>query len=266
MTDILIDVRNVHLRQGRRVLVEGVTLTLRRGRALTVIGPNGGGKTTLLRLLIGERTPTEGVIRRTAGVRIGYMPQRLNLEPTLPLLVDDFLALGGGTRRQDRRAVLDRVGMPWLASASMADLSGGELQRALLARALLRRPDLLLLDEPTQALDQNGEADFYGLIQEVRRETGCGVLMVSHDLHVVMASSDEVLCLNGGVCCHGVPAQVAADPSYQELFGDGSRGMLALYQHHHHHRHDSSPTSASTIGGARERDEASLSDREQTDA
>lgn len=237
MTAPLIETKGLGLRDGRRVLVADVTLTLRRGQALTVIGPNGGGKTTLLRLLIGSRRPTSGEIRRAPSLRIGYMPQRLTLEPTLPLLVDDFLDLSGGTRRADRRRVLERVGMPWLESAAMADLSGGEMQRALLARALLRRPDLLLLDEPTQALDQAGEADFYALIQDIRRETGCGVLMVSHDLHVVMASADEVLCLNGHVCCHGAPAQVAQDPSYRELFGDGSRGMLALYQHHHNHAH-----------------------------
>lgn len=234
MREPLLEAENLGLREGRRVLLAGVHLTLARGQALTVIGPNGGGKTTLLRLLIGSRRPTSGTVRRAPGLRLGYMPQRLTLEPTLPLLVDDFLSLSGGARRSDRRDALRRVGMPWLESAAMADLSGGEMQRALLARALLRRPDLLLLDEPTQALDQTGEADFYALLQEIRRETGCGLLMVSHDLHVVMASADEVLCLNGHVCCRGAPAQVARDPSYRDLFGDGSRGQLAVYSHHHH--------------------------------
>lgn len=174
MTVPLIEARNVSLREGRRVLLSGVSLSLARGQALTVIGPNGGGKTTLLRLLIGSRRPTEGSIFRAPDLRIGYMPQRLTLEPTLPLQVDDFLALSGGTRLADRQAALERVGMARLHDAAMADLSGGEMQRTLLARALLRRPNLLLLDEPTQGLDQSGEADFYALIQEVRRETGCG--------------------------------------------------------------------------------------------
>jgi zinc transport system ATP-binding protein len=175
------------------------------------------------------------VVRRP-GLRLGYVPQRLAVDRTLPLTVAGFLALSGGTPAAAAVA-LARVGIAELGRRQLAALSGGQLQRALLAQALTRRPDLLVLDEPAQGLDQPGEAQLYRLIDEIRRDLGCGVLMVSHDLHVVMAASDRVICLNGHVCCEGTPTVVSAAPEYQALFGYGTRGALALYRHQHDHEH-----------------------------
>ena len=235
----LIEARGLSFRAHGRAIIEDVDLVIDPGEIVTIIGPNGAGKTTLLRLLIGVLEPTAGEIRRRPGLVTGYTPQRLVIDPTLPLPVDRFLALGADAPREERNRMLRTVGLPGFGGAPMARLSGGELQRAALARALLRRPELLVLDEPTQGLDQPGEAAFYRLIDRVRRETGAGVLMVSHDIHVVMSEADRVICLNRHVCCAGTPVQVAEAPEYHALFGAGAEGALALYRHdhdHHHHR------------------------------
>ena len=199
-------------------------------------GPNGSGKSTLLRLLIGAERPDAGRVIRAPGLRIGYVPQKLAVDATLPMTVDRFLGLAEGDARL-RAHALERVGIPDLGGRQLAALSGGQFQRALLAQALLRRPGLLVLDEAAQGLDQPGEARFYRLIEQIRGELGCGVLMVSHDLHVVMAASDRVICLNGHVCCEGTPTVVSAAPEYRALFGLGTQGALALYRHDHDHAH-----------------------------
>ncbi|MDH3668075.1 MAG: metal ABC transporter ATP-binding protein [Paracoccaceae bacterium] len=218
---------------GRRILYD-VDVALAPGEIVTIVGPNGAGKTTLLRTLIGALTPSRGRVARKPGLTIGYTPQRLAIESTMPLTVTRFLELGGG---EDARSALEMTGIAHLAEAQMSGLSGGELQRAALARALMRRPGLLALDEPTQGLDQSGEAAFYRLIDRVRDETGAAVCMVSHDLHVVMSGSDRVICLNGHVCCEGAPVQVSSMPEYRALFGLGTQGALALYRHEHDHSH-----------------------------
>ncbi|MFO1141721.1 MAG: metal ABC transporter ATP-binding protein [Amaricoccus sp.] len=223
---------------GGHAVLQGVDLAIEPAEIVTVVGPNGSGKTTLLRLLIGAERPGSGRVVRRPGLRIGYVPQRLAVDRTLPLTVAGFLALAGGRGSVDAQA-LERVGIAQLGGRQLAALSGGQLQRALLAQALTRRPELLVLDEPAQGLDQAGEAQLYRLIDEIRHELGCAVLMVSHDLHVVMAASDRVICLNGHVCCEGTPTVVSAAPEYQALFGYGTRGALALYRHQHDHRHDS---------------------------
>jgi zinc transport system ATP-binding protein len=169
---------------------------------------------------------------------VGYVPQRLAIDRTLPMTVRRFLSLPKRVGDAEAAAALQRVGVPEVTGRQMADLSGGQFQRVLLARALLARPDILILDEPTQGLDQPGEAAFYRLIEEVRREMGVSVLMVSHDLHVVMAASDRVICLNGHICCEGTPRVVSTAPEYRALFGLGTQGALALYQHVHDHSHD----------------------------
>lgn len=232
------DVRWAH--EGRQVL-DGVDLTLRRGEILTVIGPNGAGKTCLIRIALGLLAPSAGKRSITPGLRIGYLPQKLRLNPHLPLTVADFLALpAGGERRRFRQDeilhALAEVGAEHLLAQPAQSLSGGEQQRVLLARALLRRPELLVLDEPVQGVDLNGQAELYALIRELRDRYGCGVLMVSHDLHVVMAATDQVLCLNGHVCCTGHPEAVSRHPEYQRLFGPAARD-LAIYTHHHDHHH-----------------------------
>lgn len=218
-----------------RAVLRGVDAAIGPGEIVTVIGPNGSGKSTLLRALLGIIPPGGGTVRRKPGLKIGYVPQRLSLDPTMPMTVGRFLDLPTRTDRKRRAAALARVGAEGLERRAMTALSGGQFQRVLLARALIPGPDLLMLDEPTQGLDQPGAAAFYRLIESVRRETGCGVLMISHDIHVVMAASDRVICLRGGaIGCQGAPAQVASAPQYRALFGDGANGALALYRHHDH--------------------------------
>lgn len=235
--DPLVRLDGVSVRQGRSALLRDVSLTLRPGEIVTIVGPNGGGKTTLLRAVIGDLKPSGGAVTRRPGLRIGYVPQLLALDRTLPLTAARFVGLAGGVDRAAAAAALDRVGALAVAERQMADLSGGERQRALLARAIARRPELLILDEPTQGLDQNGAARFYALIDRIRREEGAAVLMVSHELHVVMAASDQVVCVNGHVCCQGAPEDVSKHPEYQRLFGGDGSGALAPYRHRHDHAH-----------------------------
>ena len=221
-------------RQGRW-LVRGVDVLVRRGEIVTLIGPNGSGKTTTVRVLSGALAADEGTVARQPGLRLGYVPQRLHLDSSLPLTVERMMRLTG---RLDERALanaLARTGVSSLRRAELARLSGGELQRVLLARAIARSPDILVLDEPVQGVDASGELVLYDLIAQLRRETGCGVLLVSHDLHVVMAEADTVICLNGHVCCQGTPESVAASDAYAQLFDP--RGTLALYRHRHDHAH-----------------------------
>ena len=238
----LLCAEGLQARLGGRAVLRGLDAAIGAGEIVTVIGPNGSGKSTLLRALIGVVQPSGGVVRRKPGLVIGYVPQRLALDPTMPMTVGRFLDLPTRTDRARRAAALARVGAEGLESRPMADLSGGQFQRAMLARALIPRPDLLMLDEPTQSLDQSGAAAFYRLIDSLRKETGCGVLMISHDIHVVMASSDRVICLREGrIGCQGAPAQVASAPQYRALFGEGAEGALALYRHH-----DASETARAT--------------------
>lgn len=232
----ILESRGLTFSRGGQSILTDVSVAVRRGEIVTVVGPNGSGKSTLLRLLVGAERPDAGTIVREPGLRIGYVPQRLSIDHTMPITVDRFLALTGADRAA-RRAALERVGVADLGGRQMIDLSGGQFQRALLAQAILRRPDLLALDEAAQGLDQPGVARFYRLIEELRAQLGCGVLMISHDLHVVMAASDRVICLNGHVCCEGAPTVVSAAPEYRALFGLGTQGALALYRHEHDHSH-----------------------------
>lgn len=222
---------------GRRALFD-IDFQIDRGEIVTIVGPNGSGKTSLLRVLLGVVTPDKGRVTRAKGLRIGYVPQRLHLDPGLPMPVARFLSLPARQSPQAIVDVLDRVGVPDVERQNMATLSGGQFQRVLLARALLTQPDILMLDEPTAGLDQPGVAAFYRLIEDVRREMNCAVLSVSHDLHVVMSASDRVICINGHICCEGAPQVVRDAPEYRALFGLGTGGALALYQHSHDHVHD----------------------------
>lgn len=231
----LIMARNLSVKRGHRVLLDSVNFEILPGEALTLIGPNGAGKTTLIRALIGMM-PYEGELVRQKGLRFGYTPQKLPLERLIPMPVDRFVALSGERNRKNRLEMLERCGARGLQDKQMAALSGGETQRVLLARALMRAPDLLILDEPVQGLDSPGEARFYRLLSDIRAETGVAVFMVSHDLHMVMAQSDRVICLNKHICCSGTPGVVAEDPSYLELFGP--RTGIAPYQHHHNEHCD----------------------------
>lgn len=234
----LITTQNMSLRYDGAPVLEHVDFAIEPGEIVTVVGPNGSGKSTLIRALLGVLKPTLGSITRRPGLRIGYVPQKLALDATLPMTVARFLSLPERQSRAAAGRVLERVGAPGLEQRQLATLSGGQLQRVLLARALLAAPDILILDEPTQGLDQPGMAGFYRLIEQLRHEIGCAVLLVSHDLHVVMSASDRVICLNGHVCCEGTPHVVRAAPEYRALFGHGTGGALALYQHEHDHAHE----------------------------
>ncbi|MEQ9261305.1 MAG: metal ABC transporter ATP-binding protein [Roseovarius sp.] len=234
----LLCVQNLSLRYGAEPVLRNVSLTIEPGEIVTIVGPNGSGKTSLLRAIIGATKPSAGRLTRAPGLRIGYVPQTLHIDPTLPITVERFLRLPGGVTPAACAEALDTAGVPDLAKRQMAGLSGGQFQRVLLARALVNRPDLLLLDEATQGLDQPGSAAFYRRIEQVRRETGCAVLMISHELHVVMSASDRVICLNGHICCEGTPDIVSSAPEYRALFGTGTGGALALYRHEHDHAHD----------------------------
>ncbi len=238
---MLIEAQNISVDlQGVEVLSH-VTMRLTEGEIVTILGPNGSGKSTLLRALLGIVPVKAGRVTRAPGLRIGYVPQRLAVDSSLPMTVRRFLSLPQRVTDADAAQALVRVGLEDIGGRQMAGLSGGQFQRVLLARALLSRPQLLVLDEPTQGLDQPGEAAFYRLIAEVRAETGAAVLMVSHDLHVVMAASDRVICLNHHICCEGSPRVVSNAPEYRALFGLGTQGALALYQHNHDHSHDADP-------------------------
>ncbi|MCQ0986335.1 ATP-binding cassette domain-containing protein [Jiella marina] len=236
-TAALIGIRSAGVRRSGRWLVRGIDLDIHPGEILTLIGPNGSGKTTTAKMAVGIIEPDEGRVERSRKLVVGYVPQKLAVDRSLPLSVDRMMTL---TTRADRRSVdaaLDRVGIRHLSRAPVHDLSGGEFQRALLARAILRKPNLLVLDEPVQGVDFSGEIALYELISELRESEGCAILLISHDLHVVMAKTDRVLCLNGHVCCEGTPSSVAASPAYKQLFGERAAESLAVYRHHHDHTH-----------------------------
>ncbi|MBN3114063.1 zinc ABC transporter ATP-binding protein ZnuC [Pectobacterium brasiliense] len=234
----LVSLNNISVTFGSRKVLSDIYLTLQAGRILTLLGPNGAGKSTLVRVVLGLLSPTSGSLVRDPALRIGYVPQKLHLDTTLPLTVSRFMQLRPGVKKQDILPALKRVQAAHLLEQPMQKLSGGETQRVLLARALLNQPQLLVLDEPTQGVDVNGQLALYDLINQLRQEFHCGVLMVSHDLHLVMAKTDEVLCLNQHVCCSGTPEVVSLHPEFLAMFGHRGAEQLAVYRHHHNHRHD----------------------------
>jgi zinc transport system ATP-binding protein len=234
----LVETKDLTVQMGGHVALRNVDFSIDAGEIVTVVGPNGSGKSTLLRAVIGALKPEDGQIHCKAGLKIGYVPQKLAIDPTLPITARRFLSLPTRRALADIRSALARVGASELEHKQMYALSGGQFQRVLLARALLDKPDLLILDEPTTGLDQPGSAALYRLIEDIRQEMGTAVLMVSHELHVVMSASDRVICLNGHVCCHGTPDIVASAPEYRALFGSGTQGALALYRHDHDHSHE----------------------------
>ncbi len=239
MSDPLLEARGVRLAFAGRQVLDGVDLTVSAGEIVTLIGPNGAGKSTLVRVLLGLVRADAGEVYRRPGLTIGYMPQRLTLDPVLPLTVRRFLQLAGRGLDDGRlQAALDEVGAGHVLANPIQQVSGGELQRVLLARALLREPQLLVLDEPVQGVDVTGQSELYALIADLRRRRHCGVLMVSHDLHLVMAATDSVVCLNTHVCCSGHPESVSRHPAYLKLFGPREAATLAVYTHHHDHIHE----------------------------
>ncbi len=235
----LVEVCGLDLRLGAKLVLSGIDLTVDRGEIVTLVGPNGAGKSTLVRAILGLLRPSQGTVWRRPGLRIGYLPQKFAVDPILPLTVRRFLTLTAARGRgADCAAVLAEVSAPELLDRALADLSGGEFQRVLLARALLRAPDLLVLDEPVRGVDFGGQIALYDLIGRLRRRHGLAVLLVSHDLHIVMAATDRVICLNRHICCSGAPEAVSRDSEYLALFGPAAARDLALYAHIHDHEHD----------------------------
>ena len=234
----LISARGLCISRHGRDLLMDVDIDIREREIVTLIGLNGAGKTTLVRVLLGLEKPDRGTVHRRKDLRIGYVPQRFDSDAVIPMTVERFLMLGSSVSADSIGEVLAHVDAKSVRNQQLGELSGGELQRVLLARALLRKPNLLVLDEPVQGVDYTGEADLYNLIARLRDEAGFGVLLVSHDLHIVMARSDRVICLNRHVCCSGVPETVAQHPAYGRLFGAEAARTFAVYRHHHDHSHD----------------------------
>ncbi|MBT5577845.1 MAG: zinc ABC transporter ATP-binding protein ZnuC [Porticoccaceae bacterium] len=231
MTEPLMVLSEVNKHFDGQQILQNISLQLKQGEITTLIGPNGAGKSTLVRIILGSLAPDSGSVRPAANLRIGYMPQKLHIDPTLPISTCRFLQLAN-TSHQACHGALESVGIGHLASTPIQNLSGGEMQRALLARAILRKPNLLVLDEPVQGVDVNGQNALYKMIGDLSKELNCAVLMVSHDLHIVMSATDQVVCLNHHICCHGRPEQVTQDPEYLSIFG-----QTAIYAHDHDHHH-----------------------------
>ncbi len=233
----LVTLENVGVRRAGRWLVRGIDMSVSKGEIVTLIGPNGSGKSTIAKLVLGIIAPDEGRLGAPVGLRIAYVPQKISIDRNLPLKVDRFMQLTGRMDRQRMVGALARTGIDHLLDAQIHNLSGGEFQRVMLARAIARAPDFLVLDEPVQGIDYSGEIMLYKLIATIRDELDCAVLLVSHDLHVVMAATDRVVCLNGHICCTGTPQAVADSEEYRQLFGIDADPALALYAHRHDHTH-----------------------------
>ncbi|MDA1000039.1 MAG: zinc ABC transporter ATP-binding protein ZnuC [bacterium] len=233
----LIEARGVWISFDGNPALAGVDIAIRPGEIVSLIGPNGAGKTTLVRILLGLLAPDAGEVRKRPGLRVGYLPQEIRIDPVLPMTVHRLLCLPYAVSEEAIRHTLAEVKAPGLLKKQVHVLSGGEMQRVLLARALLQNPDLLVLDEPAQNVDVAGQAELYELIARIRAKRGCGVLMISHDLHLVMAATDQVVCINHHLCCSGEPEAVSRHPEYMALFGDQSARSFAVYTHAHDHHH-----------------------------
>lgn len=234
---ILLQAQDISMAIDGRQILHNINLQIDEKQIVTLIGPNGAGKTTLVKIVLGLLAPSVGNVSLRENLRIGYMPQRLHVDNSMPISVQKFLQLAVRAKVELIEKVLEEVKASHLLHSQIHSLSGGELQRVLLARSLIQDPELLVLDEPVQGVDINGQAELYALIASIRDQHQCGILMVSHDLHLVMSATDEVICLNQHVCCHGHPEQVSNDPAYLELFGKKQAESLAVYAHHHNHSH-----------------------------
>ncbi|MDX1352195.1 MAG: ATP-binding cassette domain-containing protein [Thiomicrorhabdus sp.] len=246
----LIKAENVSHQFGSNSVLQHISLEVFPKEIVTLIGPNGAGKSTLLKILLGLIQPSQGSVSRQKNLQIGFMPQKIQIDPTLPMTVKRFLELGlpqnnlfkglfhGRFQATHSNTLLEKtthdLDIKELLNQPIQKVSGGEMQRILLARALIRKPNLLVLDEPVQGVDLQGQTEIYDYINKIRNEYGCGILMVSHDLHIVMRHTDEVLCLNQHMCCTGHPKNVSQSSEFQALFGDLSES-LAIYEHHHNH-------------------------------
>lgn len=234
----LITLKNINVVFEQKMALRDINLSIYPNSIITIVGPNGGGKSTLLKTLLKLQTPTSGEVIYSTNVRIGYVPQKIHLDHSLPMTVERFLALKKGVKKQEISTALEQLSITHLRKNNMQKLSGGEMQRVLLARAILNKPNLLVLDEPTQGVDINGQAELYQLIHRTQQTLNCAVLMVSHDLHIVMADSKEVLCINQHICCAGTPESLSNDPTFMRLWGNQISQNVGFYTHHHNHHHN----------------------------
>ena len=235
-SDYLVKLENAGIYKSSKWLVRGVSLEVSKGQIVTLIGPNGSGKTTTAKMVLNILRSDEGSVKRNTN-RVSYVPQKVNVDWTLPLRVYDFMKITGEISNLEMIENLKLTGVENLIYADLKNLSGGEFQRVLIARAIAKKPELLILDEPVQGVDFNGEIALYNLIKNISDSLNCGILLISHDIHFVMSSTDHVICLNGHICCSGSPSSVAKNPSYIELFGEHTASTLSLYKHHHDHSH-----------------------------
>ena len=232
----LIELKNIGYSVNNQTILTNISFAIRSNEIVTIIGPNGAGKSSLVKIIANLNPVSNGTITRQKNLKLGYVPQKLHLDNSMPVKVSRFLSLAG-ISRNERKNALEMLGIEHLQSKQMSHLSGGELQRVLLARAAARQPDLLILDEPLQGVDVNGQSQLYKLISKLRDKLSCAILMVSHDLHLVMAQTDSVICLNQHVCCHGIPENVSKHPEYLKLFGKQAAEEIAIYTHNHDHHH-----------------------------
>ena len=236
--DLLVKVSDAGLYKNGKWLVKGVNLNITKGKIVTLIGPNGSGKSTTAKIALGLHKNIEGTVERLTN-KISYVPQKVSIDWTLPVRVLDFMILTQDLEEKEITDALNLTGVEELKHSNLRDLSGGEFQRVLLARAIAKKPELLVLDEPVQGVDFTGEVALYALIKKISETLKCGILLISHDLHVVMSATDHVVCLNGHVCCSGSPVDVAQNKEYKELFGEKSSQLLSIYEHEHDHVHSS---------------------------
>ena len=236
--NILVKLKDAGIRQNDKWLVKGVSLEVEKGKIVTLIGPNGSGKSTTAKIALGIYKKIEGKVEKFTD-KIGYVPQKISVDWTLPLRVHDFMVLTENLKDEEINKALTLTGVLNLKNKNLGNLSGGEFQRVLLARAISKKPELLVLDEPVQGVDFTGEIALYKLIKEISDKLNCGILLISHDLHTVMSATDHVVCLNGHVCCSGSPIDVAKNNEYKALFGDQASQILSRYEHKHDHVHSS---------------------------
>lgn len=237
----LVKLENASVEKNKKILVKHISLEVKQGEIVTLIGPNGSGKTTTAKMALGINKNFEGSVQRYTS-QIGYVPQKVMIDWTLPIRVNDFMQLTSKINPEEVNEALNFTGVDHLKNKNLNELSGGEFQRVLIARAIAKKPELLVLDEPVQGVDFKGEISLYELIRSISEKTNCGILLISHDLHVVMSATDYVVCLNGHVCCSGTPKKVANSDQYRELFGDRASTMLSIYEHNHDHSHSTDGT------------------------